>query len=101
MKTPRVALRKETASPPPTRADCIAAVRPCPHVQCRHHIWNDTKAVPLPRQTCALDAAADGPLTLEEIGDLLGLTRERIRQIQVGVEAKHAVWSSLRVFHEA
>jgi hypothetical protein len=32
--------------------------------------------------TCVLDWAAKGPNTLEEIGRMFGVTRERIRQIQ-------------------
>ncbi len=33
-------------------------------------------------QTCALDVAAEGAITLEEIGGLLGVSRERARQIE-------------------
>lgn len=36
------------------------------------------------RMTCALDVADQGGITLEEIGDLIGLTRERVRQIEDG-----------------
>jgi DNA-directed RNA polymerase sigma subunit (sigma70/sigma32) len=32
-------------------------------------------------ETCSLDVADNGPHTLEEIGDLLNVSRERIRQI--------------------
>jgi DNA-directed RNA polymerase sigma subunit (sigma70/sigma32) len=32
-------------------------------------------------ETCALDIAEDGPHTLEEIGDLINVSRERVRQI--------------------
>jgi DNA-directed RNA polymerase sigma subunit (sigma70/sigma32) len=34
-------------------------------------------------QTCALDVASRGGVTLEEVGDILNLTRERIRQVEV------------------
>ena len=34
--------------------------------------------------TCALDVAERGGVTLEDVGRILGLTRERIRQIEVG-----------------
>lgn len=34
------------------------------------------------KDTCALDVAARGWLNNEEIGELLGLTRERVRQMQ-------------------
>ena len=33
-------------------------------------------------ETCALDVADRGPLTLHEVGQILGITRERVRQIQ-------------------
>jgi hypothetical protein len=36
----------------------------------------------LPHGTCAMDLAAQGPLTLEQVGDQMGLTRERVRQIE-------------------
>ena len=35
------------------------------------------------RPTCALDVADEGGATLEEIGESMGLTRERVRQIEV------------------
>jgi len=34
--------------------------------------------------TCALDVADRGGITLEEVGEILNLTRERIRQVEVG-----------------
>lgn len=33
-------------------------------------------------ETCALDAADRGGMTLEEVGEVLGVTRERVRQIE-------------------
>jgi hypothetical protein len=35
------------------------------------------------RESCALDMADRGPHTLDEVAAVLGLTRERIRQIEV------------------
>ena len=32
--------------------------------------------------TCALDVAEKGGITLEEVGEIMNLTRERIRQIE-------------------
>lgn len=40
-------------------------------------------AVQFMPNSCALDVADDGPLTLDEVGDILALTRERARQIEV------------------
>jgi DNA-directed RNA polymerase sigma subunit (sigma70/sigma32) len=34
-------------------------------------------------ETCALDVAERGGITLEEVGEILNLTRERIRQLEV------------------
>jgi DNA-directed RNA polymerase sigma subunit (sigma70/sigma32) len=43
--------------------------------------WPGLEPWELP-ETCALDAADRGGMTLEEVGAILNLTRERIRQIQ-------------------
>ena len=34
-------------------------------------------------ETCALDVAGRGGITLEEVGEIMNLTRERIRQVEV------------------
>ena len=39
-------------------------------------------------ETCALDVAERGGMTLEEIGDLLNVTRERARQVEQGALVK-------------
>lgn len=79
---------------PKTRADCVDGPRPCPYVGCRHHLYLDVSKgnglrLSFPdlepdqlTETCALDVAAEGGLTLEEVGVLMNLTRERIRQIE-------------------
>jgi hypothetical protein len=58
------------------RGDCLPggrnAARPCPYLQCSYVLKGGA---------CALDAADQGESTLEEIGDALGVTRERVRQI--------------------
>ena len=35
------------------------------------------------KETCSLDVADKGGITLEEVGEILNLTRERIRQVEV------------------
>jgi DNA-directed RNA polymerase sigma subunit (sigma70/sigma32) len=35
------------------------------------------------QDTCALDIAERGGVTLEEVGAIMNLTRERIRQVEV------------------
>lgn len=74
---------------PKTRADCIDGPRPCRWITCRHHLVTirkrDTEAECLARaesmsETCSLDVAARGGTTHQEIADILGLCRERVRQ---------------------
>ncbi len=80
---------------PKTRADCLKMGRPCLFVACRHHLYLDinpeTGSVKLNfpgrevwelEHTCALDVAEQGGVTLEEVGEILNLTRERIRQLE-------------------
>jgi hypothetical protein len=84
--------------PPLTRAGCIDGPRPCPHLTCRYHLWpevkqdsgkgNKVKLQPLPDESCVLDVADSGPCTLERMGSLLGVTRERARQIESSVLQK-------------
>jgi len=85
---------------PKTRADCVDGVRPCPYVSCAYHLYLDasrTGAIKLNfpdlevwelGESCALDVAAFGGCKLEEVGAMLNLTRERVRQIEVKGLAK-------------
>ena len=81
---------------PRSRSECAEAARPCPYVACKHHLYLDVNPdtgsiklnfpdVPVWEMavTCALDVADKGGVTLEEVGDILNLTRERIRQVEV------------------
>ncbi|MFH1811357.1 MAG: sigma factor-like helix-turn-helix DNA-binding protein [Pseudomonadota bacterium] len=81
---------------PRTRDECRTGVRPCLFVSCRHHLYLDvnpiTGSVKLNfpdkevwelEETCALDVADRGGITLEEVGVIMNLTRERIRQVEV------------------
>jgi len=86
---------------PRTRAECVGGERPCPFVSCKHHLFLDvsakTGAIKLNfpdlevwemTETCALDVADRGGTTLEEVGAIMNLTRERIRQVEVKGLAK-------------
>lgn len=86
---------------PRTRAECTDGPRPCPHVGCRYHLFLDVKpetgnlTMVFPDlepgdlvHSCALDVAEAGGATLEEVGVLLNLTRERVRQIEIIALAK-------------
>jgi hypothetical protein len=81
---------------PANRSECRDAPRPCPFVSCKYHLYldvnPDTGSIKLNypgrepeelRETCALDVADDGPKPLEYIGEVMNLTRERVRQIEV------------------
>lgn len=50
----------------------------------KEQAWVDraVEAVEAAPSGCALDYADAGPLTLEDIGDALGVTRERARQVE-------------------
>jgi hypothetical protein len=86
---------------PRTRSECVEGIRPCPYVSCKHHLFLDvssrTGAIKLNfpdlevwemNETCALDIADRGGTTLEEVGAIMNLTRERIRQVEVKALAK-------------
>ena len=81
---------------PTSRAECREEVRPCPWVACKHHLYLDINPetgsikINFPdlepwelQHTCALDVAERGGITLEEVGEIMNLTRERIRQVEV------------------
>lgn len=81
---------------PRRRDDCRTAERPCPYVSCKYHLYLDVNPetgsikINFPdlevwemSETCALDVAERGGTTLEDVGELLNLTRERIRQVEV------------------
>lgn len=81
---------------PRSRKECAHGLRPCPFVSCRYHLYLDVneekgslklnfpdlEVWELP-ETCALDVADRGGMTLEEVGEIMNLTRERIRQVEV------------------
>ena len=99
----REALRVGAAMYPPVdiarpapREECRGEMRPCPWVACKHHLYLDINPetgsikINFPdlepwelKHTCALDVAERGGITLEEVGEIMNLTRERIRQVEV------------------
>jgi hypothetical protein len=98
----------EDSEHPRTRADCQEGARPCPFVSCQHHLYLDVSArtgaikVNFPdldvwemSETCALDVADRGGTTLEEVGAIMNLTRERIRQVEVKGLAKLAALNDM------
>ncbi len=97
-----------TSAIPRTWGDCQeralgTATNPCAYLRCRHNllldISEDTGSYKvtwphlasghygdeydaLPQHTCALRVAEQGGMTLDEIGEMMNLTRERVRQIE-------------------
>lgn len=80
-------------SRPRTRADCADGPRPCPWAGCKYHLYldvsPDTGSIKIHfaeleemDPSCALDLADRGGMTLEEIAEIMGITRERVRQLE-------------------
>lgn len=81
---------------PLTRSDCARIPRPCPYVACKYSLYLDVSETgsiilnfphlepgDMPAdQSCALDLADRGAMTLEDIAVVTNLTRERIRQVE-------------------
>ena len=81
---------------PRTRGECVNGPRPCPWAGCKHHLYLDVhldsiyltypglEPEDMDRlvETCSLDVADRGDHTLEQIGELFNVTRERVRQIE-------------------
>lgn len=81
---------------PKTRGECQGQPGPCPWVACKHHLYLDVNPetgsikINFPdlepwelKHTCALDIADRNGITLEDVGEIMNLTRERIRQVEV------------------
>lgn len=79
---------------PPDRGACKDGPRPCPYVTCKYHLYLDVRdngSVKLNfpdiephelEESCALDAAEQGGMTLMEVADRLNITREAVRLIE-------------------
>lgn len=89
------------------------STRPCRHYGCRYHLWWDqarglerpaglgieARALANFREralsgelgpSCALDVAAEGEHTYAEVGEMLGISRERVRQLEAAAIDKIA-----------
>ena len=84
------------ATRPKVRGDCAEGERPCPYVSCKYNLFVDvnprTGSVKMNfpdkelwelAETCALDVADRQGITLEEVGVIMNLTRERVRQLEM------------------
>lgn len=97
----REAFPEEDYWKPTTRAECKDTERPCPFVSCKYHLYIDVHPVRgsikinFPdidvwemTESCALDVADRAGITLEEVGEIMNLTRERVRQVETAGLAK-------------
>jgi hypothetical protein len=88
-------IRELDAAAPRCRSECSGIPRPCPFFRCRFNLYLDVnpatgsvkfnfpgKDLEDLAETCALDVADRGGITLEEVGGLMAITRERVRQIE-------------------
>jgi hypothetical protein len=94
---------------PKLRSECENVQRPCPFISCRHNLFLDVD----PRkgsikfnfpdlepsqmkESCALDIADKGGETLEAVGEVMNLTRERVRQLENNALSRPHVKRALR-----
>jgi hypothetical protein len=81
---------------PRFRSECVNGIRPCPYVGCRHNLFLDVDegtgsiTINYPRlevhqvpYSCTLDLVDEEGFTLQEVGIIMGLTREGVRQLEV------------------
>lgn len=68
---------KETAlrAFPRNRGECEDGERPCPWLNCKHHLEHGG-------ESCALDVADEGPQTQERVAELLGVSQERVHFLE-------------------
>jgi hypothetical protein len=98
---------------PSKRSQCASGPRPCPYVSCRYHLYLDvsrrTGSIKLNFPdlevwemaiTCALDIADDGGATLEDVGAIMNVTRERIRQLELAALARLAIVRDMKELRE-
>jgi hypothetical protein len=65
---------------PRRRGDCVGGPRPCPWA-CRHNLRVEPRWR-LGQASCSLDVADAGGATTADVAAILGVTRQRVEQIQ-------------------
>ena len=104
-------------TPPLTRGECRETfVLSCALTKCRYNLWHADQrrdaggrpGAPVPLSTvvrfrgCALNVADAGGRTMEEVGELLGVTAKAIQQIEERVLRKLArVAAAERAYRES
>ena len=99
-------LYPEAVARPRTFGECRDRPGPCPFSGCRHHLGLDVRPNgnlqpnPAGAGRCSLRLAEEGGLTADAVGFVLGLTKERVLQVERAALAKlgraMAGWSSTR-----
>ena len=90
----------------PTVMECAMPPgdEPCTQVRCRYHLAHNTLGDHHRERTrdCALSVANEGPRYLDEVAAILGLTGERVRQIEERALRKlHGSAALRRLFDES
>jgi hypothetical protein len=97
---------------PPSRAACKDVPRPCPFVTCRYNLYLDVRGDGVLRinfpdrepeemlASCALDLAEDGPRTLDAVAGLMGMSKERARQIEASAMQKLQKALGAKEYHD-
>lgn len=97
---------------PRDRNECKSIPRPCPFVTCRYNLYLDVRGDGVLRinfpdrepedmlASCALDLAEDGPRTLDSVAGLMGMSKERARQIETAAMQKLRVALGTKEYHD-
>ncbi|HKY34594.1 MAG TPA: sigma factor-like helix-turn-helix DNA-binding protein [Polyangiaceae bacterium] len=88
----------------PTVEECVEErpEGPCLHRECRYHLahrgyWDHQLA---PNRDCSLDVANEGPHTIDEVAGALGMSPERVRQLEQHAFESLRLEPTLREFYE-
>ena len=97
---------------PKTREECKNVPRPCPYVTCRYNLYLDIRGDGVLRinfpdrepeemlASCSLDLAEDGPRTLDSVAGLMGMSKERARQIEASAMQKLRKALGAKEYHD-
>jgi hypothetical protein len=97
---------------PKSREECKNVPRPCPYVTCRYNLYLDVRGDGVLRinfpdrepeemlASCALDLSEDGPRTLDAVAGLMGMSKERARQIEASAMQKLQKALGAKEYHD-
>ena len=88
----------------PTVEECVEGLPegPCTHRECRYHLahrgyWEHEIE---PNRDCSLDVANEGPHTTDEVAVALGMSTERVRQLEQHAFESLRLEPTLRQFYD-